>query len=183
MLFSKKKQSTQQSDEMDRDLSSDRAGEDTVNVDMSPLEAVASRPDKYPKGIKLVLVLLSIYLAIFLVALDRTIIATALPKITDHFQSFGDTGWVCGNSYGHQLTCIDNRRWNSIMRLSYCHRLHCSSSSDECIHSILPNGYFSHLFSCSRSDRRFAAPHQARSLLFWGEQSQVSGREVSSMAP
>ncbi|KAG9781340.1 MFS transporter, partial [Aureobasidium melanogenum] len=78
---------------MDRDLPSERAGEDTVKDDMSPLEAVTSRPDKYPKGIKLVLVLLSIYLAIFLVALDRTIIATALPKITDHFQSFGDTGW------------------------------------------------------------------------------------------
>ncbi|KAL2407944.1 MFS-type transporter VdtG [Exophiala dermatitidis] len=78
---------------MDRDLPSERAGEDTLKDDMSPLEAVTSQPDKYPKGIKLVLVLLSIYLAIFLVALDRTIIATALPKITDHFQSFGDTGW------------------------------------------------------------------------------------------
>ena len=50
--------------------------------------------DVYPKGIKLMMLLLSIYLSVFLVALDRTIIATALPQITDHFKSFADIGWV-----------------------------------------------------------------------------------------
>ena len=55
----------------------------------------SSRPEDYPHGIKLVMMLLSIYLSIFLVALDRTIIATALPQITDHFHSFADIGWVC----------------------------------------------------------------------------------------
>jgi hypothetical protein len=60
----------------------------TSNHDLS------DHDEKYPHGIKLVLLLLSVYLSIFLVALDRTIIATALPEITDHFQSFGDIGWV-----------------------------------------------------------------------------------------
>ena len=54
-----------------------------------------SNPTEYPHGLKLILVLLSIYLSVFLVALDRTIIATALPQITDHFNSFDDVGWVC----------------------------------------------------------------------------------------
>lgn len=33
------------------------------------------------------------YLSIFLVALDRTIIATAIPRITDEFDSLRDIGW------------------------------------------------------------------------------------------
>jgi MFS family permease len=35
----------------------------------------------------------AIFMAAFLVALDRTIIATAIPKITDTFNSLGDIGW------------------------------------------------------------------------------------------
>ena len=64
------------------------------NADESPLEKTTSRIENYPTGIKLALILLSIYLSVLLVALDRTIIATALPKITDHFKSFDDVGWV-----------------------------------------------------------------------------------------
>ena len=58
------------------------------------LEKVTSSVEEYPTGLKLALLLISIYLAVFLVALDRTIIATALPVITDHFHSIGDIGWV-----------------------------------------------------------------------------------------
>ncbi|KAH0284937.1 MFS general substrate transporter, partial [Aureobasidium sp. EXF-3399] len=35
----------------------------------------------------------AIYLAVFLVALDRTIIGTAVPSISNHFNSFGDIAW------------------------------------------------------------------------------------------
>jgi len=58
------------------------------------LERVTSHAEDYPHGLKLTSVLLSIYLSVFLIALDRTIIATALPRITDEFNSFGDIGWV-----------------------------------------------------------------------------------------
>jgi len=34
-----------------------------------------------------------VYLSMFLVALDRTIIGTAIPKITDDFHSINDVGW------------------------------------------------------------------------------------------
>ena len=61
---------------------------------MAALEKTESAAEVYPQGLKLALILISIYCAVFLVALDRTIIATALPRITDDFHSFDDVGWV-----------------------------------------------------------------------------------------
>lgn len=52
----------------------------------------------YPSGLKLGLICLALCLSVFLVALDNTIIATAIPKITDHFKSLQDVGWY-GSSY------------------------------------------------------------------------------------
>ncbi|KAL9043426.1 MAG: hypothetical protein Q9214_003388 [Letrouitia sp. 1 TL-2023] len=52
----------------------------------------------YPKGQKLILIMASLYLVFFLVALDRTIIGTAIPRITDEFHSLGDVGWY-GSAY------------------------------------------------------------------------------------
>lgn len=53
---------------------------------------------EYPRGLKLGLITLALCLSVFLVALDNTIIATAIPKITDHFNSLGDVGWY-GSAY------------------------------------------------------------------------------------
>jgi uncharacterized protein HemX len=55
-------------------------------------------PDKepdmvYPKGLQLVAILIALCLAVLLVALDQTIIATAIPRITDRFNSVQDIGW------------------------------------------------------------------------------------------
>lgn len=52
----------------------------------------------YPSGMKLALIMVSIYVALFLVALDRLIISTAIPQITNDFQSAGDIGWY-GTAY------------------------------------------------------------------------------------
>ncbi|KAF7302872.1 Major facilitator superfamily transporter [Mycena kentingensis (nom. inval.)] len=52
----------------------------------------------YPQGLKLGLITLALCLSVFLVALDNTIIATAIPKITDKFQSLDDVGWY-GSAY------------------------------------------------------------------------------------
>ncbi|KAJ7282336.1 major facilitator superfamily transporter [Mycena rebaudengoi] len=54
--------------------------------------------DEFPHGIKLFSLTLALGLSVFLVALDNTIIATAIPKITDQFQSLDDVGWY-GSSY------------------------------------------------------------------------------------
>jgi hypothetical protein len=48
-----------------------------------------------PGGIQLIMVMVAIILAIFLMALDRTIIATAVPQITNEFQSLEDIGCTC----------------------------------------------------------------------------------------
>jgi hypothetical protein len=53
----------------------------------------ASSQPQYPEGLKLITIILALCLAVFLVALDQTIISTAIPKITDHFRSTGDIGW------------------------------------------------------------------------------------------
>lgn len=52
----------------------------------------------YPKGLALVLITLALCLSVFLMALDNTIIATAIPKITDQFNSLADVGWY-GSAY------------------------------------------------------------------------------------
>lgn len=46
-----------------------------------------------PKTFAFWAVIVSALLSMFLVALDRTIIATAVPRITDEFHSQGDIGW------------------------------------------------------------------------------------------
>lgn len=48
---------------------------------------------EYPKAGKLFFILFALALAIFLVSLDMTIIATAIPRITDEFHSLDDVGW------------------------------------------------------------------------------------------
>lgn len=48
---------------------------------------------EYPTGLKLNLISLALCLSVFLMALDNTIIATAIPKITDQFHSLPDVGW------------------------------------------------------------------------------------------
>ncbi|KAK2626637.1 hypothetical protein QTJ16_003812 [Diplocarpon rosae] len=53
---------------------------------------------EYPTGVKLGLISLALCLSVFLIALDNTIIATAIPKITDQFHSLPDVGWY-GSAY------------------------------------------------------------------------------------
>lgn len=47
----------------------------------------------YPGGIALGMIVVALALSIFLVALDMTIVATAIPKITDEFQGADLVGW------------------------------------------------------------------------------------------
>ncbi|KAL6406889.1 MFS multidrug transporter [Ilyonectria robusta] len=52
----------------------------------------------YPSGFKLALLLISIYIGMFLVALDKLIITTAIPAITNEFHAANDVGWY-GTAY------------------------------------------------------------------------------------
>jgi EmrB/QacA subfamily drug resistance transporter len=55
-------------------------------------------PPVYPSAAKTAVIMVSLYISIFLVALDRTIIGPAIPAITNQFNSIGDIGWY-GSSY------------------------------------------------------------------------------------
>ncbi|KJK74880.1 hypothetical protein H634G_09924 [Metarhizium anisopliae BRIP 53293] len=52
----------------------------------------------YPTSTRLLMINLSLCISIFVTALDNTIIATAIPRITDDFKSQNDIGWY-GSSY------------------------------------------------------------------------------------
>lgn len=59
----------------------------------------ATADPEYPKAWKMLVIVAGLCLAVFLVALDQTIVAVAVPKITDHFHSLDDVGWcVCHKS-------------------------------------------------------------------------------------
>ncbi|POS77323.1 MFS transporter [Diaporthe helianthi] len=66
----------------------------------SELRRTETRQDgvEYPGGVKLALITVALCLAVFLMALDNSIIATAIPKITDQFHSLDAVGWY-GSAY------------------------------------------------------------------------------------
>ena len=53
---------------------------------------------EYVTGFKLLIIMISVTLVAFLMLLDTSIIATAIPKITTDFHSLNDVGWY-GSSY------------------------------------------------------------------------------------
>lgn len=92
-----------------------------------PGAAVGGDEDLYkPKSVKFWVTILCNFLALFLVALDRTIIATAVPRITDEFNSLGDIGWY-GSSYMLTTACAQlvfgriykfyDKKWYVIVKL------------------------------------------------------------------
>ena len=83
---------------------------------------------EYPGVFKAFLIVVSLFITVFLVALDQTIIGTAIPKITDQFHSVQDVGWY-GSAYFLTSTALQptygriykilNVSWNSICRLMH----------------------------------------------------------------
>jgi MFS family permease len=53
---------------------------------------------EYPKAWKLTVITIALCLSVFCMALDNTIIATAIPRITDQFKALNDVGWY-GSAY------------------------------------------------------------------------------------
>ena len=58
---------------------------------METLSRIAT--SDYPHAMKLAFIVVALVLSIFLVALDMTIVATAIPSITDEFHSLNQVGW------------------------------------------------------------------------------------------
>ncbi|BCS25028.1 uncharacterized protein APUU_41472A [Aspergillus puulaauensis] len=73
----------------------------TSNIDSekNPKEEdVAAAEPEYPPFAKVVVIILGLYLSVFLVALDQTIISVAIPEITNQFKSIEDIAWY-GSAY------------------------------------------------------------------------------------
>ena len=69
--------------------------EQDVHVDGSDLGREISRihTADYPSAFPLAMIVVALACSIFLVALDMTIVATAIPRITDQFHSLDQVGW------------------------------------------------------------------------------------------
>ena len=76
-----------------RPLSHTTSNKSTKENELEAQSPVDQNNVEYPKGIRLVGILLALIISIFLVALDMTIVATAIPRITDQFHSLDQVGW------------------------------------------------------------------------------------------
>ncbi|KAJ9138125.1 Major facilitator superfamily transporter [Pleurostoma richardsiae] len=65
----------------------------------------AEEPHVYPSGPRLALICVGLGLAVFCLGLDRSILATAIPKITSDFDSLNDVAWY-GSSYLLTTCCF-----------------------------------------------------------------------------
>ncbi|KAG9031729.1 hypothetical protein FRB95_002402 [Tulasnella sp. JGI-2019a] len=81
-----------------------------VNADVERGAAGASAPDDdeshYVDGYKLFLIFIGMLMSIFLVALDQTIVATAIPKIASDFQALQQVTWIASGYFLTQAGLI-----------------------------------------------------------------------------
>ncbi|KAL3417431.1 HC-toxin efflux carrier TOXA 15 [Phlyctema vagabunda] len=66
--------------------------EQANSITLQTMEAESSEED-YPTGLAFYMVIVSLALAYILSGFDNTIVATAVPAITDHFHTDADVGW------------------------------------------------------------------------------------------
>ncbi|CAM1507662.1 Fc.00g073030.m01.CDS01 [Cosmosporella sp. VM-42] len=87
------KQHADNSAEGSKPIDTENAADRNV-PDLNSVEALNELPTtQYPHGIRLILIMISLMISIFLVSLDNTILATAIPKITDDFHGLEKVAW------------------------------------------------------------------------------------------
>lgn len=87
---------------------SDLSNEKDTTLERTASTAESTDEDdetKYKTGLPLILLTFGLMMTTFVVALDNTIIATAIPRITTVFDSLNDVGWY-GSSYLLTTTCL-----------------------------------------------------------------------------
>lgn len=63
----------------------DEKNQEKPDLDTPPIE--------YPSGLRLIFIIIALVLGVFLISLDLTIVATAIPKITSEFNGLDDVAW------------------------------------------------------------------------------------------
>ncbi|TQV91954.1 MFS gliotoxin efflux transporter GliA [Cordyceps javanica] len=91
--------------------------EKTTTPNQEEAALVNTKDEEYPSGLQLAFVVLGILLCLFLAALDMTIVATAIPKITDEFRAIDQVGWY-GSAFFLTLAAFQSF-WGKLYR--YCH--------------------------------------------------------------
>ncbi|KAL2844120.1 major facilitator superfamily-domain-containing protein [Aspergillus pseudoustus] len=81
----------------------------TSDRDPSPSDEM-----QYPSGLALTIIMTGLVASIFLIALDTTIVSTAIPRITDEFHTVGDIGWY-GSAFFLTLASFQGT-WGKIYR-------------------------------------------------------------------
>lgn len=83
-----------------RDSISKRDSTDAATAAAAAAATTTTEEDDfvYPAKWKLAAITIALCLSVFCMALDNTIIATAIPRITDEFKALNDVGWY-GSSY------------------------------------------------------------------------------------
>lgn len=121
---------------------------------LSSTDAIVDDTANHIHGVPLALTLIALSSAVFCVALDMTIIATAIPRITDEFHALQDIGWY-GSAY--LLTtcgeCESIASPDSKLLTRTPHQHSNSPSAKSTAYSIL-NGY-----SCGHCSCLKLAPH------------------------
>ncbi|KAL1599453.1 hypothetical protein SLS60_007256 [Paraconiothyrium brasiliense] len=74
----------------------------------------SKKPDEYPKGFEMFFIMLALVLSITLCSLDQTIVATAIPKITDQFGRLQDISWY-GSAYFLTLGAFQSQ-WGKVYK-------------------------------------------------------------------
>ncbi|KAI6782766.1 drug:H+ antiporter-2 [Emericellopsis cladophorae] len=82
----------------EKDAVNGSVARDSASIVTGKAEANITTPEsedgiEYPTGIKMAFIVVALVLSIFLLSLDMTIVATAIPKITDEFQGLEKVGW------------------------------------------------------------------------------------------
>ncbi|CAK7233488.1 hypothetical protein SBRCBS47491_008626 [Sporothrix bragantina] len=79
----------------DKDLAADDVQDEEIeNAEKKGDDSPAAPPvDDYPHGVQLAALVSASLVAVFLIALDQTIVGTAIPKITDEFHGLKDVSW------------------------------------------------------------------------------------------
>ncbi|GAB1525467.1 hypothetical protein RhiTH_008630 [Rhizoctonia solani] len=128
------KLTTQQSGEGDIDRKS------VGDIENPPVATNAEASQgQYLTGAKLALAFVGMLLSILLVALDQTIVATALPKIASHFDALSQVSWIVSGYfltqagllllYG-QLLIVASTKWIYVAAVLFVQLLYPSHPTD-----------------------------------------------------
>lgn len=77
----------------------------TQSVDQTSFPESPAVHDKYLKGLRLSMTVVALSFGTLLVAIDNTVIAVAIPKISSVFQALSDIGWY-GSAYLLTVTAL-----------------------------------------------------------------------------